>query len=289
MKTIDPELLATFLAVVEHGGFTAAAHALHRSQAAVSAQIRRLEEETGAILMTRNSRGLRLTDHGRLLEPESRRLLEANAAVLARLAAETPPAIVHLGVMEDYATRILPPLLAEFARCHPEVRLHVRTGLTTALLDRLGGELDLVLAMHAAGSARGHPLRLTRPIWLGCATGSTPLPEPLPLALAPPGCLFRAWAIAALDGIGRSWRLAYESPSIGAVEAAAAAGLAVTVGKPESADPALCRLGRTTELPELPPAEIVLHVPPSPSGTVKRLADFLGQALGTERLGPVSV
>ena len=119
-------------------------------------------------------------------------------------------------------------------------------------------------------------------MWIGPADGSPEREAVLPLALYPVGCLFRAWAVAALDGAGRPWRMVYESASLGAVEAAVAAGLAIGVAKAGTAAPGLRRLGPAAGMPELPVAEIALHRARGRlSPAALRLAEFLAQALAS--------
>src|SRR4051794_39628152 len=76
--------LTYFLAAVERGSFSAAAHSLLLSQPSLSDQIRRLEAELGVPLFVRAGRGVELTDAGRLLQPYAERMLaEAQSAVEA--------------------------------------------------------------------------------------------------------------------------------------------------------------------------------------------------------------
>lgn len=277
---VDTELLRAFLAVDEQGGFTRAAAVLHRTQSAVSVQVQKLEARLGQPLFTRGRRGIRLTPAGERFRGYARRMLAlADEAALA--LAETPAAgAVRLGVMDDYATRVLPPLLQRLRAGAPGVRLEVQTGLTGAMLPRLGRDLDLVLAMHPVGSGQGRTLRREAAVWLAPAEGDLHRELVLPLALYPPGCLFRAWAVAALDGAGRPWRAVYESGSLGAVEAAVAAGLALAVGKAGTAAASLRRLGPAEGLPELPAAEIALHRAAGRlSPAAAALAAFLEEAL----------
>jgi DNA-binding transcriptional LysR family regulator len=63
----DTELLKSFLAVAENGGFTRAAKALNSTQSTISAQIQRLENEAGRPLFVRNTRSVRLTSAGEIL------------------------------------------------------------------------------------------------------------------------------------------------------------------------------------------------------------------------------
>ena len=70
--------------------------------------------------------------------------------------------------------------------------------------------------------------------------------DTLPVALYPPGCLFRQWAADALDRAGRPWRLAFVSRTLAAVESIAAEGLAITVVKAGTLPPRLRALGAAT-------------------------------------------
>ena len=165
---------------------------------------------------------------------------------------------VRLGVMEDYGTLVLPSLLASFAASHPRVEIEMETGLTSGMVDRVGSDFDLVIAMHAAGEKSGLLLGREKAVWAGSALLDSTA-DPLPVALYPPGCLFRQWALEALDRSGRAWRLAFVSHSLGAVEAIAAQGLAVTVVKQSMLPSALTALGAKEGMPKLPRADIRLH------------------------------
>ena len=97
---------------------------------------------------------------------------------------------------------------------------------------RLGEAYDLVVAMHPEGRGKGEFLRREQAVWATSTSHAVEQQEPLPVALYPQGCLFRKWAIEALDAAKRPWRLAFVSHSLAAVEAVAAQGLAVTVVVP---------------------------------------------------------
>lgn len=285
---IDTELLRAFVAVVEHGGFTRAARRLDRTQSAVSAQIRRLEDAAGSRLFDRGVRGVRLTREGEALLGYARRILDLNDEAMETLARRDVEGTVRLGAMDDYATAVLAPLLGGFALGRPGVDVEVHTGLTVHLLERLGRDLDLVLGMQPAGQGGGEALRRDRAVWAGSPRHDAHARDPIPLALYPPGCLFRRWAMDALDRAGRRWRLAYMSPSLAAVAAAAAAGLAVTVIKAGTCPATLRVLEPADGLPPLPDVDIVLYrAPGRPPRAVARLADHLAAALRQETAVPL--
>lgn len=282
---IDPALWRSLVAVADHGGFTRAARRLNRTQSAVSMQIRRLEDATGLTLFQRGNAEVRLTRDGEGMLSYARRILalqdEAlSAMAVGDIAGRRVAGLVRLGTMDDYATTFLPPLLARFRSEHPEVDIEVHTGLTATMHERVGRDLDLLLGMQPAGTGRGAVLRIEQPVWAIGRGSRAHRADPLPLALYPQGCLFREWAFRALDAAGRRWRLAYMSPSLGAVAAAAEAGLAVGVFKAGTLPKGLQRLDARHGLPTLPAAEIALYRPAGRMGqAVDQLGDFLEAGL----------
>jgi DNA-binding transcriptional LysR family regulator len=272
---LDPDLLKAFLAVAGHRSFTRATAALNRTQSAVSVQIRRLEERLGTKLFQRTRAGVALTAAGDELLVYARRLLDLNAEAVDALSTRKREAVVRLGVMDDYGTIVIPPLLARFAKSHPDIRIEIETGLTATMPARLGEAYDLVIAMHPEGRGDGELLRREQAVW--AAADSYPLGahDTLPVALYPPGCLFRQWAAEALDAAGRPWRLAFVSRTLAAVEAIAAEGLAVTVVKSGTLPPRLRALTEGDGLPPLPAADIRLHRARNLSRPAALLADHL--------------
>ncbi|MFT4120670.1 LysR family transcriptional regulator [Bradyrhizobium sp.] len=272
---LDPDLLKAFLAVAEHRSFTRAAAALNRTQSAVSVQIRRLEERLDTRLFHRTRAGVAPTANGDALRAYAERILALNAEAVGALRACKTEAVVRLGVMDDYGTIVVPPLLASFAKEHPPIRVEIETGLTATMPARLGESYDLVIAMHREGRGDGALLRREQAVWAAAASHRPARQDPLPVALDPPGCLFRQWAAEALDAAGRPWRLAFVSRTLAAVESIAAAGLAVTVVKAGTLPPRLRALSRREGLPPLPAADIRLHRARNLSRAGALLADHL--------------
>lgn len=272
-SALDPDLLKAFLAVAEQRSFTRAAATLNRTQSAVSVQIRRLEERLGTKLFQRTRSGVALTAAGDELLVYARRLLDLNAEAVDALRTRKHDAVVRLGVMDDYGTIVIPPLLARFAKSHPEILVEIETGLTATMPARLGEAYDLVIAMHPEGCGGGALLRREQAVWAAAASYPAEAPHTLSVALYPPGCLFRQWAAEALDAVGRPWRLAFVSRTLAAVEAVAAQGLAITVVKAGTL-PARLRI-LSNGLPPLPAADIHLHRARSLSQPAALLADHL--------------
>lgn len=276
---LDPDLLKAFLAVAEHRSFTRAAVALNRTQSAVSVQIRRLEQRLGTRLFERTRAGVAPTADGEELRGYARRILALNAEAADAFRARKQDAVVRLGVMDDYGTLVVPPLLAHFAKDHPEIRVEIETGLTATMPARLGEAYDLVIAMHPAGRGDGELLRHEQAVWAAAGSYSLGAHDTQPVALYPPGCLFRQWATDALDTAGLPWRLAFVSRTLAAVEAIAAQGLAITVVKAGTLPPRLRILSERDGLPPLPAADIRLHRARNLSRAGALLADHLQRGI----------
>src|SRR5215813_7606615 len=119
--------LTYFLAAAQHGSFTAAADALRLARPSVSEQIANLEAELGVALFVRTGRRLELTDAGRLLRPEAERTLAAagDAADVIRRARTLTGGTASLGTFSTAHHLLLPGLVEDFVRRHPQVAVRV--------------------------------------------------------------------------------------------------------------------------------------------------------------------
>ena len=227
---LDVDLLRSFLAVAETGGFTTAGERLGRTQSAISVKIRRLEEILGRRVFARTSRSLALTADGELLLGYARRMLALHDETLRRFSEPEAEGELRIGVAEYFVPRHLPAVLSAFARAHPRVRVEVRAAMGSSLMEALDrGTVDLVIANRDAGVARGRVL-MTEPLrWVAAPDFQIDAEAPLPLCTLPAPCIFRARAIEALDQRLRRWRVVYTSESVSGVSAAVTAGLGIGV------------------------------------------------------------
>ncbi|PKA41679.1 LysR substrate-binding domain-containing protein [Rhizobium sullae] len=283
----DLDVLRTFATGMELGNFAKAADRLGRSTSAVSAQLKKLEEQAGTPIFRKAGRGLALTEAGETMLAYARRLLELNDEAAAAVHSVELEGWVRLGLQEDFGENLLPDVLGRFARAHPKVRIEARVVRNAELLERVTtGKLDLALAwsdrtLTAHCEKIGEvPMR-----WIGPAVGepgwNAESGEPLPLASLEAPCVLRTAATNALDRANIAWRLAFVSPSLGGLWAATAAGLGVTIrtpiGLPAKVKPLKpAALG----LPELPSLGLVLHrAEADPDPATARLASIVLQAV----------
>src|SRR5881394_23787 len=256
---IDVDQLRTFIAIVETGSFTKAAEVVHKTQSAVSMQMKRLEERLGRSIFARDGRGSKLTDDGERLLDYARRIVKLNVEVLTAFSDIELSGRVRLGVPDDYADRYLPEIMARFSRVYPAIELTVLCDETVNLLERIkGNELDLAIITNCSGSMTAENFRQERLLWATSNRHSTHLEERLPLALGRTTCAWRRAAIDCLEAIGRPYRVLYSSGNASAICAAVLSGLAVSVFPESGLRPGMRVLSAADGFPELPSCRIGL-------------------------------
>lgn len=276
-KLLEPELLQTFVAIAETGGFTAAAKRVSRTQSAVSMQMKRLEEVLGRPLFARTGRSVQLTADGELLLGHARRILRSHEEALAAFEESDLEGTVSIGTPDQYASAFLPGILARFAETHPRIHVEVVCDLSLHLLARLAdGTLDLALVTHGHRDGGATVLVQEPVVWAGSARHCAHEQDPLPLALFHAGCNYRKWALEALAERGRRYRIAYSSMSSAGIDAALRAGLAVSALPRSSIREGLRILGKAEGFPALPTYQLELRrAPDLKSSVLDRLEEHI--------------
>ena len=259
---IDPDLLRTFSLIAREGSFTRAASRVGRTQSAVSMQMQRLETFLGRPLLVRSKGGsVQITPHGAWLLTRAQELLMLNDGIVAAFRSREVSGQVRLAIPDDYALRFLPHILRGFAEAHPAVEVDVLCLPSTEGGDMLrNGEVDLAIV-----SEGGYGVFDSQPLWRGPLLWVVPTSalvhqqDPLPLALSRKRCQWRDAVIAALDSVGRRYRVAYTSESHAGCISPVLAGLAVTVSPMTDLPEGLsAEAGGSSGLPRLPNAGILL-------------------------------
>jgi DNA-binding transcriptional LysR family regulator len=283
----DVDQLKTFIAIVDTGSFTRAADVVHKTQSAVSMQMKRLEERVGRPIFARDGRGAKLTEDGDRLLDYARRIVHISREAVSAFSNDALKGRVRLGLPDDYAERYLPEILARFSRSNPLVEVTVVCEPSYLLTELVGrDEIDLAIITHASRKPVGEVIRQEPLLWVTSQRSLAHEGPVLPLALSHPACVWREAAIAKLEQIERPHRVLYSSRNFAAVGAAVMAGLAVTV-LPESAIRAGMRvLGPAEGFPPLPNCKIALvRNPSSVTDTVQGLADHIVASLDNMSAG----
>jgi DNA-binding transcriptional LysR family regulator len=308
---LDVTRLRVLVAVARHGSVTAAARALNYAQPSISHHIARLEAETGARLLQRAGRGVRLTDAGLLLAARAEE-------ILGRLDAAENELATHVGLREGRVRlaafpsalgTIVPAAAARLEAESPGTDLLLAEAEPAEALDMLRtGYVDVALVFrHYQQDADPQPpgadedgtrgtLLLDEPVHLVTPADPAPAAGALAPSSGPPdlaayaqrrwiaGCeRCRGYLIRQCALAGFTPKIAFSTDDYVAVQALVAAGLGVTTL------PGLClRAARHPGIRATPLPGARRHVlamtygdPPDPPATA-RLIDVLAQAAGAE-------
>lgn len=163
-QSLDADVLRTFVAIAEQGGFTRAGEVVNRTQSAVSMQMKRLEEDIlQRQLFERDGRQVRLTAEGQVLLGYARRILKLHGEVFNTLRMPHMVGLVRIGTPDDYAMRFLPTILSSFAQAYPLVQVEVHCDSSKQLM--LRQDLDLTIVTREPGNEIGQLLRQERLVW----------------------------------------------------------------------------------------------------------------------------
>lgn len=238
---MDLQVMKMFKTVAETGSFLAASHEIGYVQSGLSTRIQQLEDELGAQLFYRSSRGVLLTPKGELLLEQVNNILAmTERAVVSMRDEKNPSGRLRLGTLQTLSETSLSPVLARYHRKYPDVALSVVTGtsgaLTESVLDR---SID---AAFVAGNIISPDLKaqpfVKENICIAYSAGEKEISsfrdiDGQTLLVFPLGCSYRHL----LETILRNEKIAaahtIEFSSVGAIIAAASAGMGISL-LPES-------------------------------------------------------
>lgn len=168
--------LRALVSIAEVGTLSGAAQKLNVTQPALSAMLRRLEDELGALLVKRHSRGVALTEEGRFLLKRAYSILHDVAETTASLRelSEEPVGIVRIGLPTTVAGGLVPRLLPAVHGRYEQIQLHIVEAMSGGLMEMLQlGRLDLAMLfdVQPMPGLRSEPI-LTEPIQLLMRAGA---------------------------------------------------------------------------------------------------------------------
>lgn len=292
-RDIDVGLLRAFSAVIETGSVTGAARLLNRTQAAVSLQIKRLEDQLGVELFLREHRRLRLTKSGERMLAGAQKIVRLNDELWSAMTTPAVRGEVRLGVPMDIIQTYVPAVLRRFNQAWPQVDVTVDCRNSYDLLLAIdNGEVDVALTTDdtiiKSSTRLTETLRMDRLVWVGAAAARAYRTDPLPLAIGSPTCRFRPVVLEALRAQGRDWRLVTEVSNDIAQKAVIQADIAIGANLKDSIASGLYEI-EDASLPELPQFAINLTLPATGgSDAARELARHVRQEFAV-RFGPVKI
>lgn len=296
IKNLPTETLRAFVTIAELGSFTQAGDKLARSQSAISLQIKKLEALVGQSLFDRQGHRFELTAAGTTLMKYAVQMLQLNDRALGELDSQAIKGKVRLGIPSEFAIALLPKIVGNFARKNPQITLEVICDLSRNLNAGLRQQrYDLILSISdhpisdqairapstdAQTNQQAQAIKRDRLVWVASTEHYQLREGPLPLIVAPEGCIYRQRALAQLDQAKIPWQIIYTIMDLSGIQAAIEEGLGITA----LAESALPQGLKVIDPPygSAPLGEIglsLLSAESKPSPATQTLADYIRQHL----------
>jgi len=258
IMNLQIDYLRTFISLAEAKNFTKTGVQVNLSQSAVSMQIKRLENEVGKKLFDRIGKTVKLTTEGRILISYAKRIVKEHDEAVAALSNPNLEGHLRFGSPEHYTSGVLPSLLALFARSYPDVTVEMHCENSDVIKDWVdNGALDVGICTQI--SEGGQVIAHDPVVWTAAPEFVLQKHKPLSLATFEEGCVFRTWALEALEKAGIGYRIVYVSRSISGLLDAVKAGFAVAPIIKSNVPLDLKIPGIEDGLPVLPVSNIALH------------------------------
>lgn len=266
-RPLEIDLLRSFAVIAEVRSLSRASERVGRTQSALSQQIKRLEEIVDQPLFQRTGRGVALTSPGERLLVHAQRILRLHDEAMADLCGTGLSGTLRFGCPDDYAAVFLPSLLRRFSGQHPNALVEVVCVPTPRLLEQLDKRavdlamVSLPLTVPGSTYANGphdEIIRREQLVWIGSPGLDSAHFDPLPLALSDSDTLDHIAACAALERMGRAYRVSYASSSLAGLTALVRSGQAFAVMTQTAVPADLAILNGDPALPPLPAVGITI-------------------------------
>lgn len=238
---MDFDQLTTFLEVAKLGSFSRAGQKVFRSQSAVSAQIRQLEQDYGDRLLDRSGKDVTLTPAGRILFTYAERLLQLRDESLLAVAdhGANPRGTMVIGANEATCLYVLPDVFAKYCSLYPDVQLSIYRNFSYKILEKLeNGTIDVGIVTMPVKSAslKTHAIYRDQLMWM--VNPQSPLAKQETVSMAEiakqPILLPKTgYTRRLMDKLLRPYKaqlqVPMELPSVGMIKSFVAAGLGVSL------------------------------------------------------------
>src|ERR1700754_4757852 len=232
--------LRYFDALARHGHFGRAAEACSISQPALSMQIREMEDALGGALLERSARQVALTQFGEELVHRVRDILRSvdELGDFARASQDRLAGRLRVGMIPTIAPYLLPKVIENLARLHPELDIHVRETLTPRLIKEVAeGRLDTAIVARPVSEPSLTEIALFKENFLLVRPGEqngTPVPSremlrEMKLLLLEEGHCFRDQALSFCNMQASPPREVLDASSLSTLVQMVGAGIGVTL------------------------------------------------------------
>ncbi|WP_448951875.1 LysR family transcriptional regulator [Labrys neptuniae] len=283
MRPFDLDLLQTLVAIAETGSLSAAAPRVHRSQSAVSEQIRKLEQHCGLPLLVRGKLGASLTPAGERLVVHARRLLALSGEAFRDVTGTLLAGDLRLAITDYFRPATITTLLKRLRERYPQLHLHVATRQSLMIENRRDFDIGVTMRFPDDDAAdEDGRIRLGRePLaWVASPAFAFDRAERLPLVVLPEACALQRLIIRTLNQTDLNYEIAHTATGVAGLHMALAAGLGVACLNRSAIPAGMAIFDAGLGLPAMPDIEFSILPPQAgESGLVTEVRHLLAKEL----------
>jgi len=265
MRPFDLDLLQTLVAIAETGSLSAAAPRVHRSQSAVSEQMRKLEQHCGVTLLVRGKLGASLTSAGERLVVHARRLLALSEEAFRDVLGMPLAGDLRLAITDYFRPATITLLLKRLRERYPQLKLHVATRQSLMIENRRDFDIGLSMRLLDDDSASDEDgrIRLGRePLsWIASPALALDAARRLPLVVLPEACSLQRLIIRTLNQSDIDYEIAHSAAGVAGLHLALAAGLGLACLNRSAIPAGMATLDGDLGLPAMPDIEFSILPP----------------------------
>ncbi|MGN8115339.1 LysR family transcriptional regulator [Labrys sp. 22185] len=265
MRPFDLDLLQTLVAIAETGSLSAAAPRVHRSQSAVSEQMRKLEQHCGVTLLVRGKLGASLTSAGERLVVHARRLLALSEEAFRDVLGMPLAGDLRLAITDYFRPATITLLLKHLRERYPQLKLHVATRQSLMIENRRDFDIGLSMRLLDDDSASDEDgrIRLGRePLsWIASPALALDAARRLPLVVLPEACSLQRLIIRTLNQSDIDYEIAHSAAGVAGLHLALAAGLGLACLNRSAIPAGMATLDGDFGLPAMPDIEFSILPP----------------------------
>ncbi len=265
---LNLSLLHTLVTISKTGSLSAAAPHLHKSQSAVSEQVRKLEQIYGLPLLIRGKTGARLTPAGAKLVEHAERILDLSELAYRDMQGAQLSGKLHLAITDYFRPSTLPGILKRVREQFPQLQLYVsilKSAHVEAEMEK--GTFDIGISMTILRDGKStfgkDRIRLSRePLhWIADKSFILADGKPMPLVVLPNTCSLQRLIVDVLKGSDLPYEITHTASGVGGLQLALSAGLGVSCLNASAIPEGIVPFTNNTALPALPDVEFTM-VPP---------------------------
>ncbi|MBV7296539.1 LysR family transcriptional regulator [Enterovibrio paralichthyis] len=229
MTNFDIDQLRTLVAIADCGNFAAAADSVHRTQSAVSMQMKKLEELAGIALFQKQGRRHVLTSHGLTLVSYARQMLHLNDEAVAFFHSPEMKGTIKLGVCDDYVNLVFRRVLSGYSERYPNIQLSVQSSGSQDLVSKvIDGSLDIALVNIHDGAYPITRISQERLVWVKAKHAHFCKDKPLPIAIES-DCRWGKLALDLLNRANISHQVVLSAADFHGLNAAVESGMSISL------------------------------------------------------------